>query len=289
MPLRQRITRKGKALFGFENLHPFRAFVYFSVRERRSQCRFGTLGMAAGKSVPAACTATFTAEILPTTSTAQKSGRTPILTTDIAFFLDFTKQSVQSEKIKIGFNASGLLWNEGEKYRLTVDYQRYCKEVLQELLHLGKYDIYLIPHAFTKERPDLADNDFTAIETLKDKYPQVSVAPYYESCRDVKGFIAEMDVFIGARMHATIAAFSAGVADIPFSYSRKFEGLYDSLSYPYVIHGCSDTTEQAINKTIEWINCKDILANAVQQSNSIVAMKNKELLEATEHLLYSKS
>lgn len=220
--------------------------------------------------------------------TKEISGRTPILTTDIAFFLDYTKQSVQSDKIKMGFNVSGLLWNEAEKYRLTVDYRRYCKVVLQELLDLGKYDIYLIAHAFTKERVDLADNDFTAIEALKDEYPQVSVAPYYESCRDVKGFIADMDVFIGARMHATIAAFSAGVADIPFSYSRKFEGLYDSLSYPYVIHGCSDTTEQAITKTIEWINCKDTLANAVQQSISIVAMKSKALLEATEQLLYSK-
>ena len=89
-------------------------------------------------------------------------------------------------------------------------------------------------------------------------------------------------------MHATIAAFSAGVADIPFSYSRKFEGLYDSLGYPYVIHGCTDTTVQAINKTIEWISCKDILANAVKHSNSIVAMKNMELLEVTEQLLYSK-
>lgn len=218
--------------------------------------------------------------------TKEISGRTPILTTDIAFFLDYTKQPVKSDKIKIGFNVSGLLWNEGEKYNLTVDYKKYCRTVIEELLHSDKYDIYLIPHAFTKDRPDIADNDFTPTEALKQEYPQLKVAPYYENCRDVKGFISEMDLFIGARMHGTIAALSTGVPDIPFSYSRKFEGLYESLNYPYVIHGRSDTTEQAIKKTIEWIQCKDNLKKAVEEANSIVAKKNTELLEATEKLLY---
>ena len=33
-------------------------------------------------------------------------------------------------------------------------------------------------------------------------------------------------------MHATIGAISSGVATIPFSYSRKFEGLFGNLEYP---------------------------------------------------------
>ena len=41
--------------------------------------------------------------------TQQISGRKPILTTDIAFFLDYTKQNVKSDKIKVGINVSGLM------------------------------------------------------------------------------------------------------------------------------------------------------------------------------------
>ena len=219
--------------------------------------------------------------------TQQISGRKPILTTDIAFFLDYTKQNVKSDKIKVGINVSGLLWNEGEKYNLTVDYRMYCRKVIHDLLRQDVYEVYLIPHAFSKDKPEVLDNDYPAIEKLKEEYPEVKVAPYYSSCRDVKGFIAEMDVFTGARMHATIAACSAGVADIPFSYSRKFEGLYDSLNYPYVIHGCTDTTEQAIAKTEDWIKNKDVLTAAVKNAGVIVLKKNEELLDETSRLLHS--
>ena len=75
-----------------------------------------------------------------------------------------------------------------------------------------------------------------------------------------------MDVLIGARMHATIAAFSTYVATIPFSYSRKFEGLYDSVEYDYVIHACSQTTEEAIGTTFEYIEKHSKLSDEVKAS-----------------------
>ena len=61
-------------------------------------------------------------------------------------------------------------------------------------------------------------------------------------------------------MHSTIASFSSGVATIPFSYSRKFEELFNDLKYPYIIHGKSDDLDLAVNKTISYVmiinNCK---------------------------------
>ena len=66
-------------------------------------------------------------------------------------------------------------------------------------------------------------------------------------------------------MHSTIASFSAGVPVIPFSYSRKFEGLYDNLNYPFVVHGRTDSTEQAVRKTLDWIENKEQLKKKIKE------------------------
>ena len=62
-----------------------------------------------------------------------------------------------------------------------------------------------------------------------------------------------MDYFIGARMHATIGAFSSGVITIPFAYSRKFQGLYEKIGYPYFVDGTKLETQEALDKTFYYI------------------------------------
>ena len=74
-------------------------------------------------------------------------------------------------------------------------------------------------------------------------------------------------------MHATIGAFSSGVATIPVSYSRKFEGLYESLMYDYLVHALKDTTEEAVNKTMEYIEKYQQLRDSVEKSMSLVKDK----------------
>lgn len=79
-----------------------------------------------------------------------------------------------------------------------------------------------------------------------------------------------MDVFTGARMHSTIAAISAGIPVIPFSYSRKFEGLYESLQYNYLIHGKHDETKQAVEQTIAFVKNRATLQHGVDMSRRII-------------------
>lgn len=194
------------------------------------------------------------------------SGRTPILTTDVAFFLPYKRRNIQSDKIKIGINPSGLLWEGGytrdNQFGLTIDYRKYIITVIDKLLATQKYDIYLIPHA-TSEKTNFADNDLIAIKELKDQYPNLIYDGDYQNSIDAKSYISGMDLFIGARMHATIASFSSGVPVIPVSYSRKFEGLYNSLDYPYVISATKLSTEEAVIKTLDWIEKKDYLKEIV--------------------------
>ena len=82
-----------------------------------------------------------------------------------------------------------------------------------------------------------------------------------------------MDIFSGARMHATIGAFSAGVITIPFSYSRKFEGLYNNLGYSYTINAKQFDTSAAIQRTLEYINNSQPLKTAQERAFNAITGK----------------
>ncbi len=198
--------------------------------------------------------------------------------TDVAFSLKYDRQMytklVCNNKINVGLNFSGLLYSGGytkdNQFGLTVNYKEYCKEIMEYFSSRQKqYNIWLIPHATSKDK-DFPDNDLIPIDALLSKYRFAMAAPNFSTPIEAKSFISKMDIFTGARMHATIAAFSAGVITIPFSYSVKFEGLYNELDYPYCIHGKSDQTEEAIKKTIEYIENVDCLRNAQEKSLKII-------------------
>ncbi len=189
---------------------------------------------------------------------ADLANREVKIAADVAFALPYEKGNRQKDnaKIRIGINPSGLLWNGGyshAKLPLTVEYQRYCTDLLECLVSDDRYEIYLITHVGTKNTGEV-ESDYTVCNLLHEKYPDTILVDIFDSPMVAKSFISEMDVLIAARMHATIAAFSAGVATIPFSYSRKFEGLYNSVNYDYVIHAISQETDEAVAKTISYIN-----------------------------------
>lgn len=182
-------------------------------------------------------------------------------TVDLAFSLPY-KQKIgeyKSEKRKLGINISGLLWqggfNRDNQFNLKTDYQEYCKRIIE---YYGEKDIeiHLIPHvtvAGDKNRV-IPDGDIGVCEELHRLYPYTYLSPIFDSPIEVKEYIASMNWFIGARMHSTIAAFSSGVITIPFAYSRKFQGVFNDLDYPVYIDGKILDTNEAIEKTIEFID-----------------------------------
>lgn len=222
--------------------------------------------------------------------TKQLCKKEPILTTDVAFLLPYKQNSIKSDKIKVGINPSGLLWNRGytgkNEFGLTVDYQKYCRTVIHTLLDSGKYEVHLILHAYCESTGGYPDNDLDAVVALHKEYPETVCSPYFKTPMEAKSYISAMDIFTGARMHATIASFSSGVAVIPFSYSRKFEGLFNSLGYDYIIHGLMDTTEVAIENTIAWIGKREMLKEKVNNCLKIANRKIVCLVNKTEEVLY---
>lgn len=201
------------------------------------------------------------------------------VTTDLAFGLPYVAEQVEYEsgrKTKVGINISGLLVKdkiEGTPtyFKLKADYDAYIEQVLSWLSN-HNYEIYLIPHVE-------GELDF---QRYKQKFPSVGCVDMYSDPISIKSRIAEMDVFIGARMHATIGAFSSGVATIPTAYSRKFNGLYEGVQYPYVVDLLNESTEECIEKTIEYIESYSILQRRVKgcmKSVNILTAETKRLFK----------
>ena len=210
------------------------------------------------------------------------------LTVDVAFAMQYTPTVIESDKVKVGFNPSGLLWNGGytqsNQFGLTVDYQKYCRDVISTLLKSGEYDVYLVPHVISDDYTAI-DNDNVACSELKKEFPALIEAPVFNTPVEVKSYISGMDVFTGARMHATIAAFTTGVPVIPFSYSPKFEGLFTSVGYDHVISATKVSTEDAINDTLKMIDTRKTLKEELKELEPVIAKGVDHLIKETRDIL----
>ncbi len=215
-------------------------------------------------------------------------GVTPLLTTDVAFALPYEKrEEIPSQRIKVGFNPSGLLWDGTKEFcaskHITVNYKEYINEVLGVLCQDDSYEVHLIPHVFSQDGVGI-ENDMRACMEINKIFPKTIIERDFDTPMEVKSCISTMDIFVGARMHATIAAVSTGVATIPFSYSRKFEGLYHDLEYDYLISATCMETEEAVTKTLNWIKSYEELEKQVKVSKQMADRKLVDYVQELEKL-----
>lgn len=193
--------------------------------------------------------------------TAKEVGPFVKVTSDMAFRLPYNKEMyhLQGDGRKFGISVSSLLWDDDtrERFGLSVDYHRFYLDLIDYLINETDFEIHLISHVVDADNFNAHENDYRICSVIKEKYKdnnRVVVAPIFKTAIDAKSYIANMDIFLGSRMHATIGAISSGVTTIPFSYAYKFETLYSKLNYPYIISATKVTTEDALIKTKEWIS-----------------------------------
>ena len=154
---------------------------------------------------------------------------------DVAFMLPFRRGILENEngRINIGLNVSGLLFNGGytgkNQFGLMSNYQDTIAELVDTLHATDAYNIYLVPHVIS-DTFQSEDDYRTNIEIQKAR-PFLKLAPKFSCPAEAKSFISGLDLLIGSRMHATIAAISSGVPSLPIAYSRKFAGLLSSIGY----------------------------------------------------------
>lgn len=170
-----------------------------------------------------------------------------LVATDLAFGLPYKSSLKKSNKIKVGLNPSGLLFSQKTepteiKFDLSVDYDKYLDKIINKISNDERYELHLIPHV---------GND--AVPYFKDRN-NIICHNSFSNPIEAKNLISGMDVFIGSRMHATIAAFSSGVATIPVAYSRKFSGLFNNIGYNNVVELNGPSTDEAVDLTLAYLS-----------------------------------
>lgn len=173
-----------------------------------------------------------------------------VLCSDPAFQLDkacvelpygFTSQNT------VGINVSPLVIEMGN-YVL----ENYI-ELVRYILEETELNILLVPHV-VKEDSD----DRKAIEKLKSYFSdsdRIAMTQDY-NCEKIKGFISQCRMFIGARTHATIAAYSTCVPTLVAGYSVKAKGIAKDIfgSYEnYVISVQNFSSENDLKDSFIWL------------------------------------
>jgi polysaccharide pyruvyl transferase WcaK-like protein len=133
-----------------------------------------------------------------------------------------------------GLNVSGLLCHDPDaakaQFGLAARHTDQTEAAARAVLESDpEMRLLLVPHV---QRPDGdPESDGAAALALRarlarDYGDRVQVLPQTLSAMELKGVIAKLDWFAGARMHATIAGFSSGVPTLGLGYSDKAAGVF---------------------------------------------------------------
>jgi polysaccharide pyruvyl transferase WcaK-like protein len=168
--------------------------------------------------------------------------------------------------VRIGINVSGLLMSGGytrnNMFGLQMDYPQLMRDILQRFAdHPDACEVHLVPHVISWHRGALED-DYAASVKLSEEFSFATVAPAFTSPSEAKSYIAGMDFFMGARMHACIAAFSSGVPVVPMAYSRKFAGLFGALGYDETVDCTTQGADEILTRIFSAYERRAELAQA---------------------------
>ena len=145
-----------------------------------------------------------------------------ILVADPAFVLDTVELPLPEgwkEGNTIGINASPLIMQCAKDG--SVAYEAYCR-LIERILDTTDATIALIPHVVIEN-----SDDRIPLRSLYEKFASTGRVVLVEdhNCCELKSYISRCRMFIGARTHATIAAYSTCVPTLVLGYSVKSKGI----------------------------------------------------------------
>lgn len=208
------------------------------------------------------------------------------LSADVAFALPYEKRN-HGAGTHVGVNVSGLLFNGGysgaNEFGLEIDYGAFTRQSIAALLQRPGVKVHLVPHVLSESLPQ--DDDYRVAEALKAEFPQVVLAERFAGPVEAKSYIAGLDMLVGGRMHACIAAHSSGVAVVPVAYSRKFAGLFeDLLGYHHLVPVTGLDTEGAVAFVLDAFERRAELAQDCLASRAKVEILLAGYVEALAEL-----
>ena len=188
---------------------------------------------------------------------------------DVALRLPYTAApAVRSAgPVRVGINISGLLMSGGytrnNMFGLQMDYRQLVRDIITRFQrHPGGCEIHLVSHVIAYDYSDAGsvEDDYQASLDMAKEFPGVVVAPAFATPSEAKSYIARLDFFMGARMHACIGAFSAGVPVVPMAYSRKFAGLFGTIGYDHTVDCTTQSADTILEQIFTAYEDRDVLA-----------------------------
>ena len=108
------------------------------------------------------------------------------------------------------------------------------------------------------------------------------------TCEQLKGYIARCQLFVGARTHATIAAYSSGVPTLVVGYSTKAKGIARDLfgtDEQYVLPVQSLETPEDMTMAFDWLNVhSDRIEKVLQQKMPAYRQTIRQAAAAVKNL-----
>ncbi len=121
----------------------------------------------------------------------------------------------------VGINLSPLIMNYESN---SIAYASYIK-LIHYLLGTTDFSILLIPHVVA---------DSIVLKMIEKEIDSKRIVLVDDcTCEELKGIISQCRFFIGARTHATIAAYSTGVPTLVSGYSIKAKGIAKDIFGTY--------------------------------------------------------
>lgn len=145
---------------------------------------------------------------------------------DPAFTLGYVRKKVPDGFWKgntVGVNVSPLIQKSESVPGITM---KCYEELIEWIIEHTDMQIALIPHVVWKN-----NDDRKPLSGLYEKYKSTErlVQITDGSCEELKGYISQCRFFVGARTHATIAAYSTCVPTLVVGYSVKAAGIAQDL------------------------------------------------------------
>ncbi len=174
-----------------------------------------------------------------------------VLCPDPAFQLDSRKVNLPKDFDNIvGINISPMIISNEENKGIT---KKNYIQLIKYIINNTDMNVALIPHVVWKNNDDR--QPITELyELFKDTQRVIKFDDY--SCEELKYIISKCRLFIGARTHSTIAAYSTCVPTLVIGYSVKAKGIATDLfgTYEnYVISVQSLKCEDDLIKPFQWL------------------------------------
>lgn len=145
---------------------------------------------------------------------------------DAAFTLPVSNMPLPNRFIEnrtIGINISPVIEKNEKIPGITL---RCYEKLISYILNCTDFNIAFIPHVVAE-----GNDDRELLSYLYNKYNTYNRVLQIKdcNCQELKGFISRCAIFIGARTHATIAAYSSYVPTLVIGYSVKARGIAQDL------------------------------------------------------------